>query len=729
MLQPLSVLKQYFGYENFRSHQEKVINNTLSGRDTFVLMPTGGGKSLCYQVPALCMEGTAIVISPLIALMKDQVDALRSNGVAAAYLNSTHSQMEENEIFQQLQNGQLKLLYIAPERLSSNAGAFYNFLNRINISLFAIDEAHCVSHWGHDFRPDYLFLNELKTRFPHIPVLALTASADEITRKDIVLQLNLNDPEVLIASFDRPNIQYFIRSKENMYAQIVHYIQDKPQDVGIIYCLSRRSTEEMARILNDHQINAKFYHAGLSSKERSKVQEDFIKDKIQVIVATIAFGMGIDKSNIRFVLHADLPKNIESYYQETGRAGRDGLQSDAILFYSAGDVMKLQRFAMVEGNMEQSKLMLKKLRQMSDFAASRHCRRKYLLNYFGEEHPGDCHSCDYCLSDFEKMDITVEAQKILSAVARLGERYGKTMVVDLLRGSKSEKMKPWMRALTTYGIGKDQSKFFWMDAMRHLIYEGFLMESDDQYPVVQLTEKSKLILSGSEKIKMEVAEQNNTANYTSIVSNKIDHLKTELPVDNTLFELLKTVRTKYAEEENVPPYVIFSDASLQEMAMYFPQTLKDFKQISGVGDFKLEKYGPSFLKIILLHCEQHQIESKISLKKPKPESKPINTDKLFQVGTTFKQTFDLYKEGLSIEDIAKTRNLNPNTILAHLSQYITIGVIKAADLMDDPEKIPSILKVIEEKGAASLKVIKESLPEDITYNDIRCVVEEWKSNN
>jgi len=726
MQHPLSILKQYFGYENFRSHQEKAIENTLNGKDTFVLMPTGGGKSLCYQVPALCMGGTAIVISPLIALMKDQVDALRANGVAAAYLNSTLSQVEENELFQQLQNGQLKLLYIAPERLSSNAGAFYDFLNRIPISLFAIDEAHCVSHWGHDFRPDYLFLNELKTRFPKIPVIALTASADEITREDIVLQLRLDQPEVLVASFDRPNIYYFIRPKQDMYAQIIEYIKGKSNESGIIYCLSRKGTEEMTGLLRDNGIEAKYYHAGMPSHERSKVQEGFIKDKIQVIVATIAFGMGIDKSNIRFVLHADLPKNIESYYQETGRAGRDGLRSDVVLFFSPGDVMKLQRFAMVEGNPAQSQLMLKKLRQMVDFAESRHCRRKYLMRYFGEAHQGNCNSCDYCLSDFETVDITVEAQKILSAVSRLGERFGKTMVVDLLRGAQSEKMKPWMRDLPTYGIGKGHAKQFWMDVIRHLLQNDFLKEEYmDQYQILKLTDNSTSILSGMQKVTMEVIENNPPSNETPFKSNAYASMN-ELPIDKTLFELLRVTRTKHAEEENVPPYVILSDASLNEMAIYFPQTLLELRQISGVGDFKLEKYGASFLDTINPYCRQQNIESKIHLKKPKAEPKKITSSKLHEIGSTFKKSYDLHKAGHDIEEIAAIRALHPNTILDHLSHYISNGEIKAADLMD-PLKIPIILKVLEEKGPASLKVIKESLDEDFTYEEIKCVMALWRT--
>lgn len=725
MKQPLSILKQYFGYENFRSHQEKAIENTLTGKDTFVLMPTGGGKSLCFQVPALCMEGTAIVISPLIALMKDQVDALRANGVAAAYLNSTLSPDEESELFQQLQKGQLKLLYIAPERLSSNSGAFYDFLQQIPISLFAIDEAHCVSHWGHDFRPDYLFLNELKTRFPKIPVIALTASADEITRKDIVKQLRLNNPDVLIASFDRPNIHYFIRPKQNMATQIIDYIKGKPNESGVIYCLSRKSTEDMVASLRKSKIDAEFYHAGMSSKERSKVQEDFIKDRVQIIVATIAFGMGIDKSNIRYVIHADLPKNIEGYYQETGRAGRDGLRSDAVLFFSGGDVMKLKRFANEE-NPEQAALMLKKLNQMADFADSRHCRRRYLMRYFGEDHPGNCNSCDYCLSDFEKMDITVEAQKVLSTVYRLQGRYGKSIVVDLLRGSQSERMTWAMRDLKTYGIGKDRTKPFWMDVIRHLIHNDLLNEdSSSGYPILKLTHGSKKILFDGLKVEMEVLEKHQPSES---IEKKTSAPAVELSVDKTLFELLRKVRKEYADQENVPPYVIFSDASLNEMAAYFPQTLAELRQISGVGDFKLEKYGVSFLESLQVYCQEQNIESRINLKKPKSEPKKVTAAKLDEVGSTFKKTYDLYKAGHDVDGIAALRGIGRNTILSHLCQYIESGELKAKHIVE-ASRIPVIVEVIESEGIASLKVIKECLPNDFSYDEIKLVLAEWRFKN
>lgn len=724
MQKALSILQQYFGYENFRSHQERAIKNTLEGKDSFVLMPTGGGKSLCYQVPALCMEGTAIVISPLIALMKDQVDALRANGVAAAYLNSSLSASDESQVFTDLQNGTLKLLYIAPERLSSNAGAFYDFLQRLQISLFAIDEAHCVSHWGHDFRPDYLFLNALKNKFPSIPVLALTASADEITRKDIVVQLKLQDPDVLIASFDRPNIHYFIRSKQEMHEQIIEYIHEKPNESGIIYCLSRRATEEMTAVLNENNIPAKFYHAGLSSAERSQVQEDFIKDRVKIIVATIAFGMGIDKSNIRFVMHADMPKNIEGYYQETGRAGRDGLLSDAILFYSPADFMKLKRFAMVEGNEEQSQLMLKKLNQMADFATSRHCRRKYLLRYFGENHEGNCNTCDYCLSDYEKKDVTVEAQMALSAVARLNESFGKNMVIDLLKGAKNQKMKSWMQALPTYGVGKNYGRNFWMETLNHLIFEGFLKQSDDTYSVLKLTNTSKDILSGGQRVVMEVVS--GEEREVAVAASK--SILIDIPVNKELFELLRAVRSQLAEAENVPPYVIFSDASLSEMAGYFPLSLTDLRKISGVGDFKLEKYGASFLESIIEFCQENDIESQIHLKKAKAPPKVVKPTKLFQTGSTYKTTFDLFKQGNTVEEVAALRGFTIDTILNHLCEFIASGDLAASEFVL-AERFEPIIKAIETVGVNALKPIKESLPEEITYTEIKCVVAQWKRNN
>lgn len=722
MKTPLEILQQYFGYDNFRLEQASAIENVIAKKDTFVLMPTGGGKSLCYQVPALFLEGTAIVISPLIALMKDQVDALRMNGISASYINSSMSAWEQNETLHQLKNGQLKLLYVAPEKLSADNGAFLKLLNEVNISLFAVDEAHCVSHWGHDFRPDYLFLNGLNNQFPNIPIIALTASADEITRKDIIKQLNLQEPLVLISSFDRANIKYFVQPKQSVLQNILQYLNEHPNDSGIIYCLSRKGTEEMSNNLKENGINSAFYHAGLSSVERAKVQENFLKDKTRVMVATIAFGMGIDKSNVRFVMHADLPKNIESYYQETGRAGRDGLPSEAILFYSNADVVKLRRFAMIEGNEEQSNLMLHKLKQMSDFAEMQKCRRQYLMEYFGEKHAGNCNSCDFCLSEFETFDATIDAQKLLSAVFRLKERYGKNLIIDFLRGSKSAKISDYMRSLPTYGVGMDHDKNYWQNLIRQLLINNFLSESNEEFSVLKLTEESKLVLFKNKKVIFtKVKEQ---AKAVTIAEVENDYSISNIDANEDLFIELKILRREIAERENVPPYVIFSDATLLELSTYLPNSKEELNQISGFGAFKIEKYGEIFLPIILEYCKSNNLSSKINEKKQKRKNVAKSTNK-YEAGT-FTTTFQMFKAGNSIEEIASIRNLTINTIQNHLVNFVTFGTIKPSELMDT-SKIEPIIEITKTQSIQSLKAIKEELGEGFSYFEIHIAIAYYKS--
>lgn len=599
------ILKSKFGYESFRFNQEEIIKTIMQKRDVFVLMPTGGGKSLCYQIPALLFDGLTVVISPLIALMKDQVDALRLNGIKAAYLNSSLDNEEISEIYAQLNKNEIKLLYVSPERLLGNNQQFIVFLRDLNISLFAIDEAHCISHWGHDFRPEYRMLSSLKNHFPNVPTIALTATADKLTRADILNKLKLKNPNIFVSSFNRPNIHYSVEPKRKMYGQIIDYLKKHRGDSGIIYVLSRNSAEKLADKLTADGFSAKPYHAGLSNEKRRKNQELFIKDQTKIMVATIAFGMGINKSNVRFVIHADLPKNIESYYQETGRAGRDGLKSDAILFYSGGDVIKLRRFATVEDNPEQTRVMLTKLAQMASLCEANACRRRAILNYFDEEAPEQCGNCDVCLTTREKFDATIIAQKALSAVARLESRYGLTYVVDFLRGSKSERISENHKSLKTYGIGNDISKEHWFRYFKDLISFNYLKQVGSEYPVIMLTEKSRDVLSGKEKVFL-------VKNIT-----KLDVALNDVSYEEMLFNRLKIVRTGLAQKENVPAYLVFSDATLMELAIYLPQTMEDIKKISGFGEIKLARYGQIFLEAVVNYCTKYKLSTKISEKVPK----------------------------------------------------------------------------------------------------------------
>ncbi len=707
---PHQVLTNVFGYPAFRHNQEGIIEGLLKGKDAVVLMPTGGGKSLCYQVPALCLPGVTIVVSPLIALMKDQVDALVLSGVKAAFLNSSQSSSEQAYIMQQLRRNELKLLYVAPERLVGGELPFLRFLQEVPLSLFAIDEAHCISQWGHDFRSDYRVLSQLKETFPDVPLIALTATADSLTRNDIIQQLHLKDYRVFENSFNRPNISYYINPKKGYYDVLVDYLEAHSDDSGIIYCLSRAATERLAEDLREDGFSAAAYHAGLDKNTRDERQDLFLKDDIKIMVATIAFGMGINKSNVRFVVHADLPKNIEGYYQETGRAGRDGLPSEAILFYGPGDVMKLKGFAQIEDNPEQTKILLKKLDQMVQLCETKSCRRKYLLNYFGEQASDYCGSCDNCLNKPELQDSTIIAQKILSTVYRIKQSFGARYVVDILKGSNSEKIREEHKKLSVYGIGKDKAKEEWMHYTKELLHYGYLKQSESEYPVLQLTDKSQNVLFKGEKVFLSAPVQVTIAKEPVIYQPHA--------YEKALFEELKKLRNRIAHEENVPAYLIFSDSTLLDLATYLPLTQDDLPKISGFGAFKIEKYGRDFLEVVQDYCHENNLGSQIELKQTKRTRK--NSASGERASDTKRTSYNMYREGNTIAEIAEARQLAVTTVETHLSYYISTGELDIDELVAS-DKQELIEAAIAKYGRLGLKQLKDNLPEEISYGEIRMV--------
>jgi ATP-dependent DNA helicase RecQ len=708
------ILKNQFGYDSFRLNQEQAIETVLAGKDCVVLMPTGGGKSLCYQIPALMQDGLTLVVSPLIALMKDQVDALRNNGIEAAFLNSTQTAQEQVKVFQAARNGKLKLLYVAPERLFQSGDQFVDFLEQINISLFAIDEAHCISSWGHDFRPEYLQLGKLKTYFPEIPIIALTATADKLVRKDIVERLNIRNAELFVSSFNRPNIFYRVEPKRNSYAQLLDYLGQRRDQSGIIYCLSRNSVENLAEDLREAGFQALPYHAGLDKEKRDRHQELFLKDEAKIIVATIAFGMGIDKSNVRFVVHLDLPKNVESYYQETGRAGRDGLQSEALLFFSWADVKKLKDFAAVEGNREQSEIMLRKLSLMGKFGDLKACRRKFLLNYFSEELAENCGHCDNCRKEFETFDGTIIAQKALSAVYRTGQRFGMSYLIDFLRGSQAKTIRDEHKQLKTYGVGADISKNNWFDYFNDLISQGLLAQTEGQYPVIILTEKSRDVLRGNEKVELIKVTVKEDKKPSLVAETAHEYFK-------DLFDELRRIRADFARSENVPPYVVFSDATLVEMATYLPLTPAEMRKISGVGELKLEKYGADFLEVIKNYCSECDLASRIDLKTPKRERK-VRTKRDESGEDTYSISLKMFRGGIPVDKIAALRGMSKSTIEMHLLRFIPSGEVRLEKLVPEQKiaQIKNALLKFNESGA--LSPVKEFLGDDYSYGEIRAVL-------
>jgi ATP-dependent DNA helicase RecQ len=679
----LPLLKQYFGFTSFRPLQEEIIRDSLAGRDTFALLPTGGGKSLCFQLPALARDGLTVVVSPLIALMKDQVDALQASGIAATFLNSSLAAGEGRERLRNLHNGEYRLLYVAPERLMLSG--FLSDLQRWNVRLIAIDEAHCISEWGHDFRPEYRQISQLRTHFPNVPFMALTATATGRVREDIVTHLKLREPKCYVASFNRPNLTYRVIAKNKPFDQLFEFLRARPKESGIVYCLSRKATESVAERLNENGIKARPYHAGLSPKERSTHQELFLRDNIRVVCATIAFGMGINKPNVRFVVHYDLPKNIEGYYQETGRAGRDGLPGECVLLFSPGDAVKQTTFIDEKPNPQERQIAREQLQQMVHYAECANCRRVELLAYFGEEFGGaalprgqadqqvsptedNCGGCDNCLSPRATFDGTLATQKFLSCVYRIREKsgfgVGLNHVVEVLTGADTEKIRKWDHAqLSTYGIGKEHNRSEWAAIGRELVRLGFLRQTTEKFSVLEITNEGRAALKERRKISL-------TKPVTAPEAN-VHHVG-EIACDEALFERLRELRKRLADERDVPAYIVFSDVALRQMARNYPENERDFARISGVGEKKLREFGEVFLGEIAVYLQSNarQIFADDSFVVPLPQRS--------QLGDTARETLRRFRAGESPAAIAAGRQLVIGTIYGHLATAIETG--EAIDL-------------------------------------------------
>jgi ATP-dependent DNA helicase RecQ len=590
-----SSLQKYFGYSTFRPLQENIVKTIIDGLDAFVLMPTGGGKSLCYQLPSIVLPGTTVVISPLISLMKDQVDVMKKNGVEAEYLNSSLSPAEQDSVIEKLKSKKLSLIYVAPERLVKEN--FLSILKDIPISFFAIDEAHCISQWGHDFRPEYRRLNIIRQRFPDKALIALTATATPRVKEDIIEKLQLKQAQIFQASFNRPNLTYSVVNKQDPYDQLSEFINKHEGESGIIYCQSRQTVETVASYLQSMGKRALPYHAGLPDKNRADNQDSFIKDNTDIIVATIAFGMGIDKPDVRYVIHFNLPKSLEHYYQETGRAGRDGLASECVLLFNYADRFSHERFIREKEDFDEQLVALQQLNRVIEFAQSTVCRRSQLLQYFAEESDKkDCASCDNCISPKETFDATEVAQKILSCIYHVRGKFGVAQIVSILSGSKSEKVLDHNHhKLSTYGIIKDFSRTDIKNFIFELIYQGYIVQSQDQYGIIGLSLKSKDVLQGKEQVFMPKPEK-------VILSRS--KKKDDVTINPDLFQKLRVLRKKLADAENLPPYIIFSDATLKDMAAKIPRNKNEFREIKGVGDKKLDAYADEFLSEINLYISQ-----------------------------------------------------------------------------------------------------------------------------
>jgi len=703
--QARQVLKDVFGYDSFRPLQEEIVCTLLDDKDAFVLMPTGGGKSLCYQIPAIMREGTGIVVSPLISLMKDQVDALNACGVKAAYYNSSLKAAAAKDVLERFEAGKLDMLYVAPERLLSKA--FLQKLEQVKLSMFAIDEAHCVSQWGHDFRPEYVRLGELREIFPDVPMLALTATADEHTREDITERLGLTKAKRFVASFDRPNIRYLVAEKRQPLTQILQFLEGWPNASGVIYCLSRKRVEDLAVNLQRHGIRAAAYHAGMPGRSREKVQDDFLRDRVKVIVATIAFGMGVDKPNVRFVIHHDLPKSIESYYQETGRAGRDGLESEALMLYGSGDVNLVRRLIENVENLDQRRVEVHKLNSMIAFSEALTCRRRVLLGYFGEALDHACGNCDICLDPPSTYDATELATQVLNAVRELKGEHGMGYVVDILRGSNNARIRENKHdKLKCHGSGEDINADEWTSILRQMVHHGYFIQDVSKRAAMRPTKKAERIGAG-EPIRL--------AKYQPGIRRQFNRLGT--PRDEVLFKKLVDLRQKVADKEDVPPHVIFSDVTLTELSQYKPADQAGMLKISGISPHKLEKYGDVFLKAIQTHADSAAASEKVHGKDiPKLIAKGPGANE------TQTYTLSLYRKGMSVAEIAAQQGGSEATVLKHF-----VALIRAGQYIDVPAYIgedfaTAMIELDEADPYASLTEIKRDMSIDLDNETFRLLM-------
>ncbi|MEH1925599.1 DNA helicase RecQ [Nostoc sp.] len=707
-------LKYHFGYDRFRPGQRQIIEDALQNRDLLIVMPTGGGKSLCFQLPALIKKGLTVVVSPLIALMQDQVEGLRNNNIAATFLNSSLNPYKVRSREEAILSGKVRLLYVAPERLLSER--FLPFLDlvkeKIGIAAFAIDEAHCVSEWGHDFRPEYRQMKSLRKRYPDVPTLALTATATDRVRADIIQQLGLKQPSIHIASFNRQNLYYEVRSKsKSAYAELLELVRESDGS-AIIYCLTRKKVDELTFKLQNDKIAALSYHAGLTDEERSSNQTRFIRDDVRVMVATIAFGMGINKPDVRLVIHFDLPRNLESYYQESGRAGRDSEPSRCTLFFSFSDIKTIEWSIDQKTDPQEQLIAKQQLRQVIDYAQGTVCRRTIQLGYFGERFPGNCGNCDNCRYPKPMQDWTIEAMKFLSCVARCKERFGMLYIIDVLRGAKSQKIvQNEHDQLSTYGIGKDKSVDEWRMLGRSLLHQGLLEQTSDGYSVLKLN-----------PLSWEVMRRQRTVSLAVPVAQKINWEEgSEKAVEaEILMQRLRSLRKQLADEQAVPPYVVFQDSTLKLMAQQQPTTITEFGKLSGVGSHKLSQYGDKFLTEIRAYRQEK------GLLDPPPAN---FTPSISLPSDTEVFTFQLHKQGLSVDEIAKKRNIRPTTIIRHLADLIEKNQPVDLNQLVSLEHQQKIWQVLEVLGDISLTPIREQLGESYSFDEIRLVRGKWRREN